>query len=161
MGCLRFQIALPSQITTETCYLDLYIQHILALQEASGSYGSGIPLVIMTSDDTHSKTQKLLEDNKYFGMSADQVHLLKQVTFMHTALKSCFEAHRVGSDDLVSGDHLHEVFPNSQEELTTLTLYIQEKVACLADNDARIALDPSDPYLIQVCTPLASSLGRN
>jgi UDP-sugar pyrophosphorylase len=79
MGCLRFQIALPSQITTETCYLDLYIQHILALEEASGSYGGGIPLVIMTSDDTHSKTQKLLEDNKYFGMSADQVHLMKQV----------------------------------------------------------------------------------
>ncbi|KAG0569063.1 hypothetical protein KC19_6G063000 [Ceratodon purpureus] len=102
LGYSGIKIALPSQITTETCYLDLYIQHILALQEASGSHGSGIPLVIMTSDDTHSKTQKLLEDNEYFGMSPDQVHLLKQ-----------------------------------------------EKVACLADNDARIALDPSDPYLIQ------------
>lgn len=29
---------------------------------------------------------------------------------------------------------------------------VQEKVACLADNDARIALDPCDSYLIQVCT---------
>jgi UDP-sugar pyrophosphorylase len=105
MGCL-LQIALPSQITTETCYLDLYIQHILALQEASGSYGSGIPLVIMTSDDTHSKTQKLLEDNKYFGMSADQVHLLKQVTFMNTAFSHVFQVYRVCSDDAFPCDHL-------------------------------------------------------
>lgn len=101
-----FQIALPSQITTETCYLDLYIQHILALQEASGSHGSGIPLVIMTSDDTHSKTQKLLEDNKYFGMSPDQVHLLKQVTFMHTALVMFLKPHRVGSNDSILCYHL-------------------------------------------------------
>lgn len=36
MSSLCLQIALPSQITTRTCYLDLYIQHILALQEASG-----------------------------------------------------------------------------------------------------------------------------
>ncbi|XP_024394251.1 UDP-sugar pyrophosphorylase [Physcomitrium patens] len=102
LGYSGIKIALPSQLTTETCYLDLYIQHILAFQEASGSRGNGIPLVIMTSDDTHLKTQTLLEDNKYFGMSPNQVHLLKQ-----------------------------------------------EKVACLADNDARIALDPSDSYAIQ------------
>jgi UDP-sugar pyrophosphorylase len=27
----------------------------------------------------------------------------------------------------------------------------QEKVACLADNDARLALDPNDKYRIQFC----------
>lgn len=102
LGFRGIKLELYSQITTRTRFLDLYIQHILALQEASGSSGSALPLVIMTSDDTHSKTQKLLEDNKYFKMSPDQVYLLKQ-----------------------------------------------EKVACLADNDARIALDPSDPYCIQ------------
>ena len=68
---------------------------------------------------------------------------------------------RIGLDDLVLDEYLHEVFQNSQEKLTTLILYIHEKVAYLVDNDARIALDPSDLYLIQVCTPLASSLGRN
>ena len=96
MSSLCFQIALPSQITTETCYLDLYIQHILALQEATGSYGSGIPLVIMTSNDTHSKTQRLLEDNKYFGMSPNQVHLLKQVTFRADCVSHASQAHEVG-----------------------------------------------------------------
>ena len=38
-----------------------------------------IPFIIMTSDDTHSRTQDLLELNSYFGMKPTQVHLLKQV----------------------------------------------------------------------------------
>jgi UDP-sugar pyrophosphorylase len=77
-----------------------------------GSSGEQIPLVIMTSDDTHYKTQELLETNKYFGMLPDQIQLLKQ-----------------------------------------------EKVACLVDNDAKLALDPSNPFLIQVY--LQSSLCHN
>lgn len=40
-----------------------------------------IPLAIMTSDDTHSRTIKVLETNNYFGMKPSQVKLLKQVTF--------------------------------------------------------------------------------
>jgi UDP-sugar pyrophosphorylase len=44
-----------------------------------GSSGKQIPLVIMTSDDTHYKAQELLETNKYFGMLPDQIQLLKQV----------------------------------------------------------------------------------
>lgn len=38
--------------------------------------------------------------------------------------------------------------------LLVLTVHVyflfQEKVACLADNDARLALDPNDKYKIQV-----------
>eukprot|EP01018_Ginkgo_biloba_P019980 Gb_41797 [translate_table: standard] len=56
----------------------------------------------MTSDDTHTRTQQLLESNAFFGMKSNQVQLLKQ-----------------------------------------------EKVACLQDNDARMALDPCDKYKIQ------------
>ena len=32
----------------------------------------------MTSGDTHERTQKLLQDNAYFGMQPAQVTLLKQ-----------------------------------------------------------------------------------
>jgi hypothetical protein len=32
----------------------------------------------------------------------------------------------------------------------TNSYLFQEKVACLADNDARLALDPNDKYKIQV-----------
>ncbi|XP_031495460.1 UDP-sugar pyrophosphorylase [Nymphaea colorata] len=107
LGYNGIKLALPSESTSGTLFLQHYIESILALQDAScklveGSCQRQIPLVIMTSDDTHSRTLKLLESNAYFGMSSSQVILLKQ-----------------------------------------------EKVACLADNDASLALDPNDKYKIQ------------
>ncbi|GBG63393.1 hypothetical protein CBR_g38016 [Chara braunii] len=108
LGYSGIKVALPCQTTTGVCFLQLYIESILALQDASrrGSEGSNfvrrIPLVIMTSGDTHWKTEALLKSNRYFGMDEDQVILLKQ-----------------------------------------------EKVACLEDNDARMALEPSNMFAIQ------------
>ncbi|XP_074280202.1 UDP-sugar pyrophosphorylase [Silene latifolia] len=107
LGYNGIKVALPSETTTGTCFLQLYIEYILALQEASCSLAEGeprkeIPFAIMTSDDTHTRTLTLLESNGYFGMKPTQVTLLKQ-----------------------------------------------EKVACLADNDARLAVDPQNKYRIQ------------
>ncbi|KAL6603544.1 hypothetical protein ACP70R_043905 [Stipagrostis hirtigluma subsp. patula] len=107
LGYKGIKVALPRETTTGKCFLQHYIESILALQEASckmaedGQY-TKIPFVIMTSDDTNELTIKLLESNSYFGMEPSQVKILKQ-----------------------------------------------EKVACLADNDARLALDPNDKYKIQ------------
>uniref|UniRef100_A0A7C9AI26 UTP-monosaccharide-1-phosphate uridylyltransferase n=1 Tax=Opuntia streptacantha TaxID=393608 RepID=A0A7C9AI26_OPUST len=107
LGYNGIKVALPSETCTGTCFLQLYIESILALQEASNRGAEGdsqkeIPFAIMTSDDTHARTLELLESNAYFGMKPMQVTLLKQ-----------------------------------------------EKVACLADNDARLALDPQNKYRIQ------------
>ncbi|CAA7409048.1 unnamed protein product [Spirodela intermedia] len=107
LGYRGIKLSLPSETTTGTCFLQHYIEYILALQDASCSLVQGqdqtrIPLVIMTSDDTHESTMQLLKLNSYFGMESTQVKLLKQ-----------------------------------------------EKVACLKDNDARLALDPVDSYKIQ------------
>ncbi|XP_047081875.1 UDP-sugar pyrophosphorylase-like [Lolium rigidum] len=106
LGYKGIKVALPRETTTGKCYLQHYIESILALQEASckleGGCDTKIPFVIMTSDDTNALTIKLLESNSYFGMEPSQVKILKQ-----------------------------------------------EKVACLADNDARLALDPNDKYRIQ------------
>ncbi|KAL8166139.1 hypothetical protein V2J09_007638 [Rumex salicifolius] len=107
LGYNGIKVALPSESCTETCFLQLYIESILALQESSNKLFGGesekeIPFAIMTSDDTHSFTLSLLESNAYFGMKSKQVTLLKQ-----------------------------------------------EKVACLQDNDARLALDPKNNYRIQ------------
>lgn len=107
LGYNGIKVALPSETSTGTCFLQLYIESILALQEASCRLAEGepqkeIPFAIMTSDDTHARTLALLESNAYFGMKATQVTLLKQ-----------------------------------------------EKVACLADNDARLAVDPQNKYRIQ------------
>ncbi|XP_048540407.1 UDP-sugar pyrophosphorylase [Triticum urartu] len=106
LGYKGIKVALPRETTTGKCFLQHYIESILALQEASckmeGECHTKIPFAIMTSDDTNALTIKLLESNSYFGMEPSQVKILKQ-----------------------------------------------EKVACLADNDARLALDPNDKYKIQ------------
>ncbi|KAK1409953.1 hypothetical protein QVD17_36484 [Tagetes erecta] len=107
LGYQGIKVALPMETTTGTCFLQHYIESILSLSEASFKQAQGecrrdVPLVIMTSDDTHERTLQLLESNTYFGMKPTQVKLLKQ-----------------------------------------------EKVACLADNDARLALDPNNKYKIQ------------
>ncbi|EOD31900.1 DP-N-acetylglucosamine pyrophosphorylase [Emiliania huxleyi CCMP1516] len=95
LGYSGIKVQLPTQLTTGTTYLELYIRHILALQ---GS-GAPLPLAIMTSGDTDAQTRALLDANANFGMRAGQVTIVRQ-----------------------------------------------EKVACLADNDARLAADPKDPY---------------
>ncbi|KAH9757247.1 UDP-sugar pyrophosphorylase [Citrus sinensis] len=139
LGYNGIKVALPAETTTGTCFLQNYIECILALQESSCRLAEvsnlaisnvnasvyeevstfmllssnniylkfvgkcqEIPFAIMTSDDTHSRTQELLESNSYFGMKPTQVKLLKQ-----------------------------------------------EKVACLDDNDARLAMDPKNKYRIQ------------
>ncbi|KAI3967380.1 hypothetical protein MKX01_040706 [Papaver californicum] len=107
LGYNGIKVALPSETTTGTCFLQHYIESILALQEATCRSAQGqcdiqIPMVIMTSDDTNSRTLDLLESNAFFGMKPSQVKLLKQ-----------------------------------------------EKVACLDDNDARLAMDPVNNYRIQ------------
>lgn len=55
----------------------MYIESILALQAKAGG-NAQLPLAIMTSGDTHAKTEKLLQDNAYFGMQPGQITLLKQ-----------------------------------------------------------------------------------
>ena len=77
LGYSGIKVGLPSEITTEDCYLKVYIESILALQKATNAT-KPLPLVMMTSDDTHSRTVTLLENNNYFGMEKTQITLLKQ-----------------------------------------------------------------------------------
>lgn len=59
----------------------MYVESILALQQkACRDQGQDVrlSLVIMTSDDTHARTQALLDEHSYFGMEQGQLHLLKQ-----------------------------------------------------------------------------------
>lgn len=71
-----------TQCLLELFQLQLYIENILALEAKARDAGRGtgrpLPLAIMTSDDTHAATQKLLAENNQFGASPEQIHLLKQ-----------------------------------------------------------------------------------
>jgi UDP-sugar pyrophosphorylase len=104
LGYSGIKVALPAESASGICFLQLYIEYILALQEKAQDRfpGRRLPLVIMTSDDTHARTQALLDAHSNFGAEEDQIKLLKQ-----------------------------------------------EKVACLADNDAHLALASGDQYTVQ------------
>lgn len=104
LGYSGIKLALPCESASGMCFLQLYVESILALQRKAEVKQPNriLPLVIMTSDDTHQGTEDLLEKNNYFGAHKNQITLLKQ-----------------------------------------------EKVACLSDNDAHLALLPDDPFKIQ------------
>ncbi len=101
LGYSGIKVALPVELATGKCFLQYYVEYILALQDESGTQHK-LPLAIMTSGDTHEKTKELLEKNNNFGMEQGQIVLMKQ-----------------------------------------------EKVACLADNDAHVALSEDNKYQIQ------------
>uniref|UniRef100_A0A6U6C210 UTP-monosaccharide-1-phosphate uridylyltransferase n=1 Tax=Guillardia theta TaxID=55529 RepID=A0A6U6C210_GUITH len=78
LGYKGIKVSLPLYDALESeCFLKLYISHILYIQEKFGK-GKKIPLAIMTSDDTHAMTEKLLQDNNYFGMDSSQLTIMKQ-----------------------------------------------------------------------------------
>jgi len=77
LGFHDIKVSLPTESTTCVCYLQLYCQQILSMQRKYGQ-GRRLPLAIMVSDDTSSKTQRLLVENNYFGLVEAQVTLLLQ-----------------------------------------------------------------------------------
>lgn len=65
-------------MTTGTCYLQYYIEYILAAQKRYAPAGRKLPLCIMTSNDTNDATVALLERNNYYGMDPSQVTIVQQ-----------------------------------------------------------------------------------
>lgn len=81
LGYPGIKVSLPVELTTSTCYLQLYAEQILAAQAVcSARRGSPvtIPLAIMTSDDTHARTVDLLASHDNFGLAPGQVSIIKQ-----------------------------------------------------------------------------------
>ena len=78
LGYGDIKIGLPTELATETCYIQFYIETILAFQSRYAKDGVTLPLCIMTSGDTNDKTVELLEKNSDFGMEKDQVTIVQQ-----------------------------------------------------------------------------------
>ena len=104
LGYSGIKLALPCESASGICFLQLYIEAILAMQAKAQTRfpGRQLPLMIMTSDDTHARTEALLSTHNYFGATKDQIKLLKQ-----------------------------------------------EKVACLSDTAAHLAVASGDPFSVQ------------
>ena len=82
LGYNGIKVGLPTETATGRCYLQFYIEHILAYQasarKAKGDDSITLPLAIMTSADTDTPTKALLAANGNFGMAEGQVTLLMQ-----------------------------------------------------------------------------------
>ncbi len=75
LGYHGIKLDIPVEVTENTPYLGHYAGVILA---ASKRLGRDIPLIIMTSRDTHDATVATLEKNRRFGLAENQVILLRQ-----------------------------------------------------------------------------------
>jgi len=78
LGYGDIKIGLPTEMATETCYIQFYIETILAFQSKFSKPNQKLPLCIMTSNDTNAKTVKLLEEKNYFGMDKEQITIVQQ-----------------------------------------------------------------------------------
>ena len=78
LGYNGIKVELPTQTITNVLYLEFYCKQILTMQGKYANPGHLIPLAIMVSDDTASKTLAMLENNQYFGLEKSQVTLMKQ-----------------------------------------------------------------------------------
>lgn len=78
LGYSGIKIELPSETTTNISFMELYCRSIKSLELKYSKNGIKLPLAIMVSDDTYSRTISLLERNNYFGLDIDQVTIMKQ-----------------------------------------------------------------------------------
>ena len=81
LGYSSIKIELPIEISTELKYIAYYIYTIREMEKIGKELTKKdiiLPMAIMTSDQTHNKTLKLLKDNNYFGMKQEQITLMKQ-----------------------------------------------------------------------------------
>ena len=73
-------VKLEVDLTTDTSYLEYYIQHILAIQKRYGRPNKRVPFCILTSRKTYEPIKNFLSDNEHFGMAPVQIRLLRPST---------------------------------------------------------------------------------
>lgn len=78
LGYHGIKLELPTELATETCYLNYYCDYILSIQKKYGKPGTALPLCIMVSNDTRAGTEKLLAANNNFGMAEGQISIVQQ-----------------------------------------------------------------------------------
>ncbi|KOO24474.1 udp-sugar pyrophospharylase-like protein [Chrysochromulina tobinii] len=81
LGYSGIKLSLPCEIVSGIPVLQHYCAHIVSLQSLlTERLGRAVrlPLAIMTSHETHARTQQMLQANHYFGLAPSQVTLLLQ-----------------------------------------------------------------------------------
>ncbi len=77
LGYSGIKLDIPVEVTETTSYLAHYADCLRAMADRMDR-PRPVPLVIMTSEDTHAATLSSLEANDWFGLDRAHVHILKQ-----------------------------------------------------------------------------------
>ncbi len=77
LGYNGIKLDIPVEVIETTPYLKHYAACLKAM-EARMETPRPVPFIIMVSQDTGPKTLQTLEQNNYFGLRKEQVHVLKQ-----------------------------------------------------------------------------------
>lgn len=77
LGYNGIKLDIPVEVVETTPYLKHYANCLKAM-EARMESPRPVPFIIMVSQDTEAKTLQTLEDNDYFGLRKEQVHILRQ-----------------------------------------------------------------------------------
>jgi len=77
LGYPGIKLDIPFESICLTTYLEYYSAFIKSLERRAGE-GSSIPLIIMTSEKTNSRTVAVLKENNNFGLEDKQIFILLQ-----------------------------------------------------------------------------------
>ncbi|CAJ1951410.1 unnamed protein product [Cylindrotheca closterium] len=77
LGYNGTKIGLPIETTTNSTYLQYYVDYIKAVQSKYAK-GGLLPLCIMVSNDTKKPTIRLLAENNNFGLVPEQLFIVEQ-----------------------------------------------------------------------------------
>lgn len=69
LGYDGIKVGIPIDLVTKQTFLEYYCNYVLTCQQKYANKGELIPFAIMTSDDTHALTVKILQENDYFGLN--------------------------------------------------------------------------------------------
>ncbi len=85
LGYNDIKVGIQTDLISQRVFLKVYMEYLLAyekrmrtLYKLEQNEEFNIPLCIMTSDDTYSKTIDLLESHNYFGYKKENLTILKQ-----------------------------------------------------------------------------------
>lgn len=77
LGYNGIKLGIPFEVLGDTTYLAYYAACIKAMEKRM-NMPRPVPFVIMVSEDTRAGTMAALEENAYYGLRREQVHVLKQ-----------------------------------------------------------------------------------
>lgn len=123
LGYNDIKIGIATELITKRVYFNLYADYLLAYEDRMRKMYNidekdewCIPLCIMTSDDTHIGTLKLLKDHKNFGLKDKQISIVKQDKVPAILDNDCHFA-------LVKDNLLIDTKPHGHGDIHTLLLH--------------------------------------